>query len=601
MGDIIDLTTSKPFISAEWIGKGKKYDTNILPSFVVDARFATTALPAAQQSWIPSPSLSVSQILTLSLPAPSSTIVTVTAKRWFSEDRPDEDFTYLSSRPIPPNDVIKELEGAFGQAWLNGAQSMIDPRFNDGRDRLPLWVLTFWKEMNTVIRAQSTWRASEVWLSAESRTTESTQVMAKARELLSVLPWKADVGYGTTTLVFAQLLGTQWLSDDVMDQMMDNLASQVCSVASTAKALVGSSKLAMVLELVAPSWDFSAKNARILSQYEVQITGFGYRWLYFPAHVHGNHWIAVMVDFHEKTIRYGDSLEGSSPPPKTLVQMLKRWLDARFGGQFRLLNEQMAHGMQTDTFSCGIVTANTIAHAIFGEALWQPSSRSMARASWFIINAREYLQKDQLRQLEPGYGAMGLASVDVLGNSEVLEFIAKNNTPPQSAQVEVLATDVNPPYLDRLPMLPSESHNKLSLSFILDAPCHTTFSRSGLDDDELDTAWDLATDILLDHPPSPQDELEDAISNATLAETSLVGWLKGSWSNNLKRTRSETSVSSQALASETEPPEKRAPQPVKKQARIPMESRTIVLKRTMANGRSLTALGNGLRADFDHP
>jgi hypothetical protein len=54
-------------------------------------------------------------------------------------------------------------------------------------------------------------------------------------------------------------------------------------------------------------------------------------------------------------------------------------------------NAGLEHAMQNDTFSCGIVTANTIAHGALRDELWKLKKCSSARAMWFITLAKEYL------------------------------------------------------------------------------------------------------------------------------------------------------------------------------------------------------------------
>ena len=208
MGDVIDLDSPSPFIPSEWIGKGKKYDTRSLPYPVIQACTAVAAIPPAQKKTLPPDEISVNDLLKLSLPPPSSSIITLKAELWFSNDTPDKNFAYLTSRPFPPATVLDALSKAFGQAWLNGARSLIDPRYNDGHDRLPLWSISLWREMSNVVSAQSRWRKGEQWLVDESKTTASAKVMASARELLPALPWNRDAGDCVTTCEFTQLLGT---------------------------------------------------------------------------------------------------------------------------------------------------------------------------------------------------------------------------------------------------------------------------------------------------------------------------------------------------------------------------------------------------------
>jgi hypothetical protein len=66
-------------------------------------------------------------------------------------------------RSIPPAAVLELLKRTSGQAWLNGAKSIADPRFNDGTDRFPLGTLTFWDQMADTISHQKHWKRTIQW------------------------------------------------------------------------------------------------------------------------------------------------------------------------------------------------------------------------------------------------------------------------------------------------------------------------------------------------------------------------------------------------------------------------------------------------------
>jgi len=48
----------------------------------------------------------------------------------------------LLIRPVPPEKVLETLNATAGQMWFDGACSIVDPRFNNGTERFPLWVLS---------------------------------------------------------------------------------------------------------------------------------------------------------------------------------------------------------------------------------------------------------------------------------------------------------------------------------------------------------------------------------------------------------------------------------------------------------------------------
>ena len=56
-----------------------------------------------------------------------------------------------------PADVVEALDKAFGQAWFDGVRSIADPRYNGGADRLPLWIITYWKDAAAKLKLQEEW------------------------------------------------------------------------------------------------------------------------------------------------------------------------------------------------------------------------------------------------------------------------------------------------------------------------------------------------------------------------------------------------------------------------------------------------------------
>jgi hypothetical protein len=72
----------------------------------------------------------------------------------FSTDSPNCEPNTVWSTVIPPLSLVRDLETAFSQAWLNGAQSLVDP--NNNSLRLPLWTLQFYREIISLCETQKT-------------------------------------------------------------------------------------------------------------------------------------------------------------------------------------------------------------------------------------------------------------------------------------------------------------------------------------------------------------------------------------------------------------------------------------------------------------
>lgn len=91
--------------------------------------------------------------------------------------------------------------------------------------------------------------------------------------------------------------------------------------------------------------------------------------------------------YPETNSTLGDSLsdtgKGTGAPPK-FVQLLQVWLKQAFGKRFKNQGNILPHGVQDDGYSCAIITANTIAHAVLDRPLWCPAAAITERLTWFM-------------------------------------------------------------------------------------------------------------------------------------------------------------------------------------------------------------------------
>lgn len=166
MIDDIDTDSMEPFDEQKWIGAGLKYDTLKLPYFVLSELEKWTTPPEdfLHSANLPSPNIHVSDIIGKELPRISSEIPITRPETWFSHNTPTIYPSILLTRPIPTHLFLNSLGDLLGQAWLDGAKSLIDPRINNGQDRLPLWVITYWKHVSTLVEKQKKWKSTLGWL-----------------------------------------------------------------------------------------------------------------------------------------------------------------------------------------------------------------------------------------------------------------------------------------------------------------------------------------------------------------------------------------------------------------------------------------------------
>ncbi|KIJ43336.1 hypothetical protein M422DRAFT_253539 [Sphaerobolus stellatus SS14] len=194
--------------------------------------FAT--IPAAYKKLRPAPDLSVNAFISLGLPMKQHALTAVTAtdlyNNCFSKELPNWDIP--SSRCIPLRSHVKRLEDLLEQESQSQAQSFIDKRFQ-GNNLLPLWTLTWWKEMDEVIMGQRLWREVIAWLREGTKgqfasDVEAAMLIDEVRVLLDELAWNETMSVlredpTTNTLLFWRLLSYLWLNDLILNMLITEL------------------------------------------------------------------------------------------------------------------------------------------------------------------------------------------------------------------------------------------------------------------------------------------------------------------------------------------------------------------------------------------
>jgi len=309
---IVDAVNS--FKESEWIGLGKKYQD--VPPEVSDECNRALWIPESHfKQNLPACDTSVTELIALKLPEVSDSIRKMKISIWFSKDMPITDPECLRMRHVPPEKVLTQLLSAFGQEWLDGAKSIVDPRFNDGRDRLPLWTIRFWKKMAGVISDRDKWAKGYQWLERQrgGKHDEVTkEAVEEALQTLDTIHWKKKLKYcrGTVdTRCLTTLLGNGWLSDDHINIMMEEHSHAVRGDASLKdQVIVAPVQFSEEIRNNGETGIYERKKgAGLLWRYEQDIKEKGIETILFPVHANGNHWVAAFVDFKNKKIGYGES------------------------------------------------------------------------------------------------------------------------------------------------------------------------------------------------------------------------------------------------------------------------------------------------------
>src|ERR1700720_642724 len=127
--DKIDLIAPPTFKKEAWIGKKHIYSP-ALPLYVIKACDKAIDIPKHEMSRIPPAGLTVGDLMRNDIPRVESGWPLYKAEMWFNNDTPHMTLDCLEKRPIPNKKFLEKLENAARQAWLDGAQSLVDQRYN---------------------------------------------------------------------------------------------------------------------------------------------------------------------------------------------------------------------------------------------------------------------------------------------------------------------------------------------------------------------------------------------------------------------------------------------------------------------------------------
>jgi len=242
MDDPISIDEPPHFNAEDWIGQKKQYSTALY--FIWDACLKAFAIPTTQVAKLfPGPDITVADLLKKELPPRSSAIIISKLESWFSKDVPHTNFEHYFTQPIPNDAFVDDLHKIAGQAWLDGANSIADQRFNNSQDHVPLWIIEYWKRMRQVAKGRAAWRKCQNWMAVNPeahRSEETEHAFEDAHAFLPGLGWNTPVLnlQGLTTLTFTSILGTDWIRDSTVQLMVDQLSERLHTSDQTSSTLI---------------------------------------------------------------------------------------------------------------------------------------------------------------------------------------------------------------------------------------------------------------------------------------------------------------------------------------------------------------------------
>ncbi|KAF9065526.1 hypothetical protein BDP27DRAFT_1424723 [Rhodocollybia butyracea] len=351
--DLMDISIDTALLNTvfhrnEWIKSGKTFHN--APAYIVDTYECKLSIPFQVILLLPPPTMPIVQFCSLPLPVQSQSLNTFASHAWCSDSPStmsvEDCFHIVTHCSIPSQEVLEMLKDDTGQQWLDGAKSIVDPRYNKGRDLLPFMVLQLWKELARMYKAQKEWKESYKNVQKAIQDENVSMYFLSPGAVFDQHGWDMELWLGQwtfTTLSFTRLLRPVMIDDDTT-QAMNHILN----------VWLAESDFLKTKHYLAPS-----RFALVLCA-------------------------AVEKRFQKlpRTLREVEAVVAKSPGVKKGQSVMGIVLISRAPKSSSSMPNNGSK--KKDHISCIPVTMNTIAHGILNDPLWDHGSWWLHRIQWWV-------------------------------------------------------------------------------------------------------------------------------------------------------------------------------------------------------------------------
>lgn len=272
---------------------------------------------------------------------------------------------------------------------LDGHISIKDWRDKSSTHHLPFNAITFWLRLHKAAEAREKWSLALGWL---KRQEIPRDIMARVEDAISKTPWKGEIRslgeLGLSLTHLSKFLSEEMLDDGHIDAMLQLVRLRLEETGNQQPNFhVERTAFAQALTGIASNIkDYPEGASRTdLKATKTLVDTDSYS-IYGVAHSAPLHWVAYIIQktcTHLK-ISWGDSLSQTRTIPKRFKKGVQKWASFHFKGLRVEYDETLPCGVQHDSFSCGIISVNTLKHTLFHDPLWAPGQREVLRVMEFL-------------------------------------------------------------------------------------------------------------------------------------------------------------------------------------------------------------------------
>ncbi|KAJ7216059.1 hypothetical protein GGX14DRAFT_391721 [Mycena pura] len=295
----------------------------------------------------------------------------------FHEQQPTSDASVLAEVPLLSKRTIQRLDREFGQAFLDGKLSVRDARDEKCILFLPLSFVSYASRMREAVKIWHTWNNALAWMREPRDKEEPEECIWRERAhtfLTSITGWGGRVGCGLGDLTFerlAEVLGDNWLSDSVEDALVRDIKTRLNARYGASNDVLLADTFFATYVRTGAATDSAHVGHSLVQKYTHMLTSPSPpQSLYFPLYSPPVHWASCKIDLQNH-----------------LADELVVWLVSKIGLMNVQITNDLPCGRQNDSFNCGIIATNAVAHDILGDDLWDSRYARTHRYRAFCIIA----------------------------------------------------------------------------------------------------------------------------------------------------------------------------------------------------------------------
>jgi hypothetical protein len=355
-------------------------------------------IPDYVRNNLPSPNVSINEFLAISLPPYTSvTARLMRIKKYVSKQPPNiHNVDNVGELLPPPAEVIMGLKH---QLQKGSVTSVLCPHLPaSGGARYPLWIIEFWVKLRMIHNIQENWKRAANRLEAKFRTAPKNHLLQHVAKTLNHLPWTGNLLGYFNTIDLCELwvyFTEEWLTDSHLLVMLELLIEDIPSECHRCAFIENT--------------HFTTLLAAAYNDQERYSTERSYGWIrdrgnqlangsktYLATIINQNniHWVALLIDFDEKVIRYGDST--GHPIEQGLKTIFAWWTFYHTGVHFSC--SSLVIGIQRDSYSCGMLAWDALRYQLAGPSpsvtRMDPLQPSDERLKMFLRLVKHYNTKE---------------------------------------------------------------------------------------------------------------------------------------------------------------------------------------------------------------